>query len=305
MRRSLLVTGGLVGIAIAVALFWRHQRAPIIYSAGKGPADWITYSSSENGFELRYPADWWFSQYPSLISLSGPSNVTFSIYRIPLSLEVLRRESQHGRYLPQHASRHAAVVAGLSGEQWNYLTGNFVGSWSVETFVLPRGSRTYLVSWSAGGTSRKETPADRALCHAVLSTFRFIELRHADYLSYHDPSLRFSFEYPSDWQLSGGLVVEPAASLRRGEATWIGVYVIARTSLGEFKQQHSITEMTPKTEWFAHRLSGLRGRWNGRDAYIFERDADLVVINIFRTNESAEVMTHFFDSFTLGSYRNQ
>lgn len=301
MRLPPIIASGVVCIGIALSLYLAAKKTAVIYLASKPPAGWVRHSNEEEGFEVSLPADWNSNQSLGIVSFSDPNAISFSVQRIALPIDMFWGETRLGRYLPREVSRHKAIVAGLSGEQANWRDGNFEGSWPVESFVFSRGPATYLVSWSAGRARMKERPEDRALCHSVLTTFRFIERRQSQSLRYRDPAERFTFEVPSDWQVSGGAKTEPAASVQHGSGTWISIDVYGQTTIDQLRKRLGITESVPKAEWFAHHLPGWRISLNGRDAYVFDRGSDLVAINIHRAAVPTESMMCFFDSFSFSA----
>lgn len=301
MRWFPVIASGVVCVGIVLSLCLADKKTAVIYPASETPAGWVTHSSEEEGFEVSYPADWNSHQSLGRVSFTAPNDLGFSVRRIALPVDVFWGETRDGRYLPKETSRHKAIVAGLSGEQANYRVGNFDGSWPVESFVFSRGPFTYLVSWSAGRAGREDRPEDRALCRAVLTTFRFIERRHSESLRYRDSAGRFTFEVPSDWQVSGGPNTEPAVSVSRGSDLWIAVYVYGQTTIDQFRERQGITKLASKTEWFAHHLPGWRISWNRNDTYVFDRGPDLVVITIFRAAVPAKSMIRFFDSFSFSA----
>ena len=298
-RLPLLIGSGIVCMGIGLSLYLAAKKTAIIYLASGTPTGWVRHSNEEEGFEVSLPADWNSNQSLGIVSFSAPNYISFGVQRIALPIDTFWEETRLGRYLPKDVSRHKAIVAGLSGEQANYRTGNFTGSWPVESFVFSRGPVTYLVSWSASRDKLKARPEDRDLCHSVLTTFRFIERRQSDSLRYRDPAERFTFEVPSDWLVSGGAMT--GANVTHGSDTWISINVYDQTTSDQFRQRHGITQSVPKAEWFAHHLPGWRISLNGRDTYVFDRGSDLVVIEILRSAEPTESMMRFFDSFSISA----
>jgi hypothetical protein len=306
MRKWLLVLGGVGFVGVAGALLWRRVHGTVIYPASKGQPDWATHTDVVNGFEIRYPGNWHISQFKNFVNLYDDDTVSLGVNRHDMPLDELKRKATHGRFLPDRATVRDAVVAGLRCEQFHFSTGNFEGTKPVELFVIPRGATTYLVSWSpfyhtwrTHGPGKKLAAEDEALARAVISTFRFIDTRPNEQMSYTDPLGRFSFEYPHDWQLSAGINGSPCAKIVRGMDTQISVYSFPNTTADQFMQSRDITEATATRQWFAHRLVGRRALWMGSPTYVFERNSDLVVVTISRNKEPAEILNRFFDTFAV------
>jgi hypothetical protein len=294
-------------LALSVGAFFVascRNTNPVEFVPTALSASWPKFTSAEEGIEIKYPADWHLNQSPGVLSFSGGS-VNVGIQRLDEAtrkqMEVLNHSSN---WFPPRSKK--VKIGDLLGEQSTGVVGFFdnVGNMEIETVTIMRGSFTYVINWSLGRGMSKAPSSFTSVCEEMVGTFRFIDVKHSDYLSYVDPMGGFTFEYPFNWILNTG-GENGSINLLNGSPLLIRVDVRPHTTFEDFLHQQGdqVTHIEEKKEHFRHHLMGRRCRWLDRETYAFENQDKIYLVTIKEAPElgtiSRKNIDDFLDSLTL------
>lgn len=278
---------------------------PLVYVPTPASSQWLTYTSEECGFTIRYPSPaWLIGETNGRLNLRSDDSVHMSIRCDAEPMKKAIKELKDNLQLSRWAGSDAVTVNGLPGRRMTYAQGYFdnAGVEEIESIFLQRNDHTYTISWSLGRGRDKGSREYDALCREIVGTFGFAEVKHRDRLSYTDPAYHFSLEYPSDWELHAGDAT-PRAVLSHGTGNRITVDVSARSKFDIQQWQGNFTDLGERTEFFEHHLPGRHCIWFGDETYLLEKGDNVYIVQVDspRGNppEPRKVIDEILNSLTL------
>ena len=293
--------------AVAVLTIIVIRGGPSVYSPTTASAQWLLYTSDENGFSIKYPPTGWnLRQYKDTVSFSSGELVTVKVTRVAEPMQTFIDKVQTQPDGTHSGTTYAVEINGLHGRRTTNYEGSFGGGTSKwQMAFLPRGDTSYVVEWSRGPGFDKHSSAYEAVCREIVGTFGFVEVRHRDKLTYADPISHFSFEYPGDWQLTAGPGLSGGAGITHGSAIEISVMVMEESTFGDFqkRQGRQVEDVGVQQEYFAHHLVGRRCLYQGCETYAFEKRGNVFIVKVWNFKkdraEPRKVVDGILDSLTL------
>lgn len=278
---------------------------PVEYLPAAASRDWSTYTNEESGFQVLHPPGWNVRQDASLnlVELSPAGLIHLTVRRFDTPKRLSMDDVSFGFDFWHSRKGVAVVVNGIPARRMNYTVGNFDGTWPVESFFLQRGPLTYEISWSLGRGRDAHSDAYESAFREIVGTFKFIEIKHSDYLTYTDQKYHFSFTYPADWRLnsSPGHASLRSLTIKHDSDHWIQFTVTPNTTVPDELRRFGGFAPTvgEKREYFAHKILGQKYTNNDATGYYFEKDGNLYDIHIFRIAGPRKPLDEVLDSFAL------
>jgi hypothetical protein len=259
-----------------------RDREPVEFVRSGLSDAWPTFTSGEEGFEIKYPPDWRCAHSPrvGMVNFSGGSG-NVNVRRF----DEATRKQMEGLYPEQNpfASNGRAVRIGdLVGRS------AVPGNGYIDSVIIERGSFTYEIIW-------RRTSA--AVGEEMAATFRFIDVKHSDYLSYTDQVCGIAFDYPYNWSLDSG---GTDGSVRiSGDGFSVDIDFKADTTVEDFLRlgEHQTADVEELKEHFRHHLVGYRCRWLGRETYVLKNNQGGAFRLMIEKNSTGPVSRKSLDDF--------
>ena len=253
---------------------------------------------------MKHPPQWRLHQSTGVVSLSeGSANVGIRC------LDDATRKQIEALY---PVSKFAGLklkkvkIGNLFGKQSSGLLDIFDSDDDLtsESLTIARGDLTYEITWTFGRGPSNAPESFESICHEMVSTFRFVDIKHSDYLRYEDPLYGFGFEYPHDWILNSG-GTDGRVNVMNGSPLLICVEVRVNKTFEDFlrEQGNQVTGVEEKKEHFSHQLVGRRFRWLDCEAYFLESKGNAYLVRIREAPELGSVSRKSIDDF-LSSFRS-
>jgi len=298
-----LATFAGLSIVAAIGIAWIVSIGKTVaYVAHASSSQWPRYASSQHGFSIKYPTS-------QALAAEDPKGVDFRV-QDDSNLSVRLEEESMQQFIERTEKRsvgtfrrdHVHVkINGLDARRMTGTVGFFdsAGSMAVELLLIPRGSSTYVISWTLGRGPAKNSQTLDAIYREMIGTFELTEIKRSDRLTYADADHRFSFDYPTQWRVVRGSF--PTASVYSGMDYRISIFVYENTSLQEFRRQQGdqLSDVGQTREFFSHHLVGHKCSWLGRETYVFEKGERLYVVLVDHVSNDRKVVEDILESFAL------
>lgn len=268
-----------------------RDRKPVEFVRSRLSDAWPVFTCSELGFEIKYPPD---SQYTQSLRhgvvnfRGGSGNVNVCRFDEAMLKEMEKQmEALYPKQNPLSSNGRKVKIGDLIGKS------AVPGNGYIDSVIIERGSYVYEITWGLNSASVGEEMA---------ATFRFIDIKHSDYLSYSDPVYGIAFDYPYNWTVVSWKT-NGSVSISGGDFS-IDIKFRAGTTFEDFvhQQYNQVSDVEEVREHFLHHLVGRRCRWLGRETYALEHQGGTYLVWIDRTptgSVSRKSLDDFLDSLRL------
>ena len=265
-----------------------RDKEPVEFVRSGLSDSWPTLTCSEAGFEVKYPPGCHCTQtlWVGMVDFSGGSGHV-NIRRFDAATRK-QMEALYPGQNPFPSDGRQVKIGDLMAKS------GVPGNGYIDFLFIERGSFTYEIRWDVGSASIGEEMA---------ATFRLIDVKHSDYLTYTDPDCGFAFDYPYNWNLDFGGTY--GAARIRGGALDIEIEFKAGTSAEDFLHEwgRQVTDAEEVQEHFLHHLMGRRCRLFGDETYLIENQRGTYVVKIQGApapgSASRKSVDDFLDSLRL------
>ncbi len=269
-----------------------------VYGPTSASEQWLTYTSAENGFHIKYPSQAWLEE-------QGGDGCFFGRYSDE-GLRVQRLNQSMDSFIKTFGdlSWSTAKVNGQKVKQATSVQRNFTDLFSYQDIKVTKrlfiqnGPSVYVISWSPGWKNKSAPdPATSATYREMIGTFGFNEIIHSDHLDYTDSVHHYSFAYPPAWRVSRGGDMVTVASADYGLRIWV-----VTDSTAEIFQHRPATQLKDvgeKQPFFQHQLIGQKCLLLGRETYFFEKNKNVYVIALTGRIAHGRELDAILDSFRL------